>query len=162
MDFSTFHPAKGQIKALLIHPRYHILPQPCLSESLLPIWQRFPADSHCPSWLVTRKRRWRTAGGGGGGERRLIKNTEEEGRRLVGETEKQATCVCCPDLVSLLFSSAAAPLHHPPTAPAVRHLSDINLIFSRLIFPPISSSSSLSVSLLFCVYEVNPPKQPAI
>lgn len=59
---------------------------------------------------------------------------------------------------SAAAAAAAAPLHHPPTAPAVRHLADINLISSSLIPPPISSSSSLAVSLVFCVYEVNPPK----
>lgn len=96
---------------------------------------------------------------GGRRRRRLIKNTEEEGRRLVGEPEKQATCVCCPDLVSLLFF--LRPLLLLPSAncspSSLRHPSDFHSPYLRPI-----SSSSLSLSVVFCAYELNPPKHPVL
>lgn len=68
----------------------------------------------------------------GGGEWRLIKNTEEEGRRLVGESEKQASSVCNMDLVTLLFFPPVSLLTQLPS-PAVHHPPDMNLILNLFI-----------------------------
>lgn len=111
--------------------------------SLLSVLLSVPLDSHCSSWLVTRKRRWREEESGG-----LLKiqsgPTEEEGRRLVGETEKQASRVSNPDLVTLSFSSVSLLTRLP--SPAVRHPSDMNLIFNLFIFLCLHLSPFLSLS----------------
>ncbi len=136
--------------------------------SLLSVLRSFPLDSRCSSWLVTRKRRWREGESGG-----LLKiqsgPTEEEGRRLVGETEKQASRVSNLDLVTLSFSSVSLLTRLP--SPAVRHLSDMNLIFNLFIFLgtpsfpllfPFPFPFPLSHSLLSRPSGGNPTEQPVM
>ena len=119
--------------------------------SLLSVSLSFPLDSHCSSWLVTRKRWWKGQEEKSGGLLKIQSGqTEEEGMRLVGETEKQASYM---DLVTLSFSSSFSPyLSSFPCSPSsLWHESDfesvyISLSFPLLFFPSLSLILSSLVS----------------
>lgn len=65
---------------------------------------------------------------------------KEEGRRLPGETEKQALCVSKTDLFTVSFSSISLLTRLP--SPAVQHPSDVNLILNLFIFLCLSRGNS--------------------
>lgn len=53
--------------------------------------------------------------------------TEEEGKRLVGETEKQASCVSNMDLVTLSLSSVSLLTRLPPPPPPPSPANSLSL-----------------------------------
>lgn len=138
--YLTVHPAVH--KSLL--PRYHVA---CaylssLLAILLSCGFLLPWLTSHPKEAVERR-----------GEE-VIKNTKE-GRRLVGESEKQALCLVFG--YAFVFSPISLLTHLP--SPVVCHLSDINLILNLFIFP---YSLPFSVFCLPLSFQGNPIERSVI